>query len=31
MEVHLRRATLADAEEILRMQREGFAETLAAY
>ncbi len=31
MEVQLRRATLADAEEILRMQREGFAETLAAY
>ncbi len=31
MEVQLRRATLADAEEILRMQREGFAETLATY
>lgn len=31
MEVQLRRAALADAEEILRMQREAFAETLATY
>lgn len=31
MEVQLRRATLADAEEVLHMQREGFAEMLAAY